>query len=292
DELRINPGWSTSMLCTDSMEVEELLRDVMANPVQVEVGGDIMLWRSSDTELTFRSSPTPPETPWQIRERESNILGVWLLESYRTAAGLQHIEIGVNAAEQPWVEVDDATISGSAGCNGFGTAGDGYRFDGETLSVDEGYLTASLCVGDDGTDVMQAETALRDLLWQIPSEITVKVRGDSMTWSAGGVELRFFRTTAPPGPPTTQPPQSFGKLDCSPGHVDRVVIDDTTRDAEQILRDEVPKVVRTEEDREFTDPSPEGWFWLGYDAQDNPIAFIARGDIEPPKYELFTCSEQ
>lgn len=107
-----------------------------------------------------------------------------------------------------------------------------------------------------------------------------------MTWRAGNTEL-FFESTETPPRPTTPPPQSsLGRLDCSPGGVaeERVVDDD--RDAEQILLDMVPQVVCIEEDPVFAPPAPAGWFYRGYDATDEVIAFIAGGDVAPPEYQI------
>lgn len=215
-----------------------------------------------------------------------NAAGIWILESFSANGSFQDVEIGVNTASQPWVEFGD-TVQGDAGCN---------RFGAQSIEWSNGLLIASdvsqtlVYCGLDGDQLMQAEFALTGALTG-PAGTQVAIDGDKMTWRAGDIELFFRSSPAPPVRPTNPPPQSFGKLDCTPGHIVEESIDDSTRDTEQILREEVPEVVRTEEDLEFIDPSPPGWFWLGYDAEDTLIAFIARGDIEPPKYQLVTCSE-
>ena len=212
--------------------------------------------------------------------------GIWILQSFSVDGSFQNVEVGVNTASQPWVEFGE-TVEGEAGCNRFGAQSIEWA-NGRLIATDVSQ-TLVYC-GLEGDQLMQAEFALTGALTDFGGT-RVDVDGDTMTWQAGGIELTYRSSPTPPVPPTNPPPQSMGKLDCSPGYIDRVAIDDAIRDTEQILRDEVPDVVRTEEDRDFVDAAPEGWFWLGYDIDDNLIAFIARGDVEPPKYELHTCAD-
>jgi len=291
DTITISGGHNTSMDCgwqdERLMEVEHLLQGMMANePIQIEVDGDTMLWTREDTQLVFRSTPVSPTTtvaPYHA------ILGTWRLEAIHTPDDYLDVGIGINTAEHPWVEIDTAAISGNSGCNGFGTAGE-YEFDGEWLTLPDVYSTAMGCVGDDGSDLMQIEAIFEELFWADPPRIHVRSDGETMLWRNGTYELRFYRGT-PPAPAPPEPLQTVGRLSCAPGYMVEQYIDDSTRETEQILRDEVPEVVRTEQDLEFAPPAPDGWFWLGYDSDDNLIAFIARGDIEPPRYQLWTCSD-
>ena len=287
----ISGGFSTEMHCGREnerlMEVEELLQGMMANePIEIEVDGDTMVWRDDDTQLVFRSIPASPET---TAAPNAMILGTWLLEALHTPDDYVDVGVGINTAEQPWVEIDTEAISGNSGCNDFGTAG-GYEFDGEWLTMREVFGTAMGCVGDDGTDLMQIETIFQELFWADPIQIHIHSNGETMLWRDGNYELRFYRGT-PPAPTPLEPPQAIGRLDCSPGYVTEQIIEDSVRETEQILRDEIPEVIRTEQDLEFAPPAPDGWFWLGYDADGTLIAFIARGDIEPPRYQLWTCAD-
>ncbi len=215
-----------------------------------------------------------------------DVAGIWILESFSVNGSFQDVEVGVNTAGQPWVEFGD-TIEGEAGCNRFGAQS--IEWLNGRLIASEVSSTLVYC-GLDGDQLMQAEFALKGALTD-PAGTRVEIDGDRMIWRLGDIELFFRSSPTPPVRPTSPPPQSAGKLDCSPGHVVEESIDDSTRETEQILREEVPNVIRTEEDREFTDHAPEGWFWLGYDIDDTLIAFIARGDVEPPKYQLFTCAD-
>ncbi len=110
NSVTISGGFSTEMLCGDErvMEVEHLLQGMMANePIQIEVDGDTMIWTSEDTQLVFRSIPASPET---TAASTSTIVGTWLLEAVHTADSHMDVGIGVNAAEQPWVEIDTADV--------------------------------------------------------------------------------------------------------------------------------------------------------------------------------------
>ncbi len=212
--------------------------------------------------------------------------GIWILESFSSGGSPQAVEVDVNTAQLPWVDLDE-TVQGQAGCNRFGAQS--VEWSNGRLFASEVSSTAMYC-GLDGDQLMRAEFALTGALTD-PAGVDVNVDGNTMTWRSGNIEL-VFRSAPEPPPPTTSPPaQSAGRLDCSPGHVVETFIDHSDRDTEQILREEVPEVVRTEEDLEFAPPAPPGWFWLGYDGDDKLIAFIARGDVEPPQYQLFTCSE-
>lgn len=247
-------------------------------------------WLVAALFLTSACGTTGEETAATSHDVSERAQGFWVLEEYTVDGERREVEVGSNTASEAWVEIDTEAISGSSGCNDFATAG-GYELDSERLTFYEVFSTAMGCVGDDGADLMEIESLFQELFWADPARIDVDFAGEIMLWRAGEIEFVFHRTGGPPAPPTTLPPQEMGQLDCSPGYVTEEVIDDSVRATEQILRDEVPEVVRTEEDLEFAPPAPEGWFWLGYDSDDNLIAFIARGDIEPPRYQLWTCAE-
>ncbi len=293
DTVTISGGHSTEIDCgwqdERLMEVELLMQSMMANePIQIEVDGDTMLWKTGETQLVFRSIPASPETtaaPTTTQEASARVQGFWILDHF-TVAGEQHpVEVGVNTAKQPWLEIGEA-IGGNAGCNTFGASIEWTASGFVALEVAREMQGCWL----EGADLMAAENTLVESLQQVKN-VEVLSFDDPMVWRVGTNEFIFYRIDGPPVPPTTLPPREIGKLDCSPGYVIEESIEDSARDTEQILRDEVPEVVRTEQDLEFAPPAPDGWFWLGYDADDNLIAFIARGDIEPPRYQLWTCSD-
>jgi heat shock protein HslJ len=216
-----------------------------------------------------------------------SIEGIWRLESFSVGGATEQVELGVNTASQPWIDIGER-LTGKAGCNRFGSA---YSYENGTLFGGEGERTAALCVGEDSNqDLMKVEELFMDTLWDSPVGIRVEVAEDTMTWRAGNVELSFRSTPAPPVPATAPPPTAIGRLDCSPGAVLETHVVNTDSSTEQILLEMVPKVVRTEADPEFAPPAPANWFYWGYDANETVVAFIARGDVEPPQYQLFTCA--
>lgn len=221
---------------------------------------------------------------------DPSLEGVWLLESFSEDGEHHQVQVDVNAPEQPWVEILETKMAGNAGCNGFGSTGkDSYIYQDGILVPGETAFNASLCMSEDGNDLMKVENLLTDVLWRYPEGIEVETIDDQMIWRAGNIELFFRSTPAPPVRPPPPSPTSIGRLDCSPGVVAEERIANDVLSTEQILLDSVPEVVRTEEDPEFSPPAPADWFWWGYDENDTLIAFIARGDVEPPEYQVFTC---
>ena len=221
---------------------------------------------------------------------DAAIRGTWLLTSFSVGGATEQVESGTNTADQPWIEIGD-TLMGNAGCNAFqNTSEHPYSYEEGILFGGEGFQTAAGCIGNAGEDLMKVERLLLDTLWGSPVGVRVEITDDLMTWRAGNTELFFEPASAPPRPTTSPPPSSLRRLDCSPGVVSEERVTDDERDIEQILLEKVPQVVRTEEDIDFAPQAPDGWFYWGYDAAGEVIAFIARGDVEPPEYQVFTCS--
>ena len=217
--------------------------------------------------------------------------GVWLLEAFSENGGYEIVQPESNTAKQPWVEIG-VMISGNLGCNAFqsGTT-NAYTYENGILKPGETLKNASACLGNGTNDVMEVENLITDVLWQYPEGIAVEITNTKMIWRAGNIELIFRSTASPPAQPPPPPPSVVGNLDCSPGFVWEEYIAGDSRTTEEVLLDTVSEVVRTEEDQSFVPSGPPGWFWLGYDENDTAIAFIARGDVEPPQYQLFTCVE-
>jgi hypothetical protein len=226
---------------------------------------------------------------------DTSIEGVWLLESFTEDGDQEQVQIGTNTAQQPWIEISATAMTGKAGCNSFDVyeeVKDPYTYEDETLILGQSSMTAASCMSENGNDIMAVEELFTDFLWQHPDGIDVETLDDEMIWRARDVEL-FFRSTPerpvrPPPPPQT----AFGPLDCSPGVVAEEIVDGDGRTTEKILLDYVPAVVRTEADLDFSPPAPSDWFWRGYDETDTLIVFIARGDVEPPIYQVVTCTDE
>lgn len=90
--------------------------------------------------------------------RFPDIQGVWLLESFSQDGEQESIQIGANAAQQPWIEISADDVSGEAGCNHFGsTDEDPYVFETGALMLGEIFINAAGCMSDTGADVMKVE---------------------------------------------------------------------------------------------------------------------------------------
>ncbi|MCP4309410.1 MAG: hypothetical protein GY926_01970 [bacterium] len=225
----------------------------------------------------------------------SSIEGVWLLESFTEAGEHVQVQVGTNTAQQPWIEISPDSMTGKAGCNTFDVYEedqDSYTYDNQTLLLGQSFMTAKGCMGEPGTNLMAVEELLTNLLWHQPDGFEVETVGDQMIWRADDTAL-FFRSV-PEHPKRPPPPRqtAFGPLDCAPGYVAEQTIDGDDRPTEQILLDNVPDVVRTAMDLDFAPSAPDDWFWLGYDETGTLIAFIARGDVEPPIYQIATCRDR
>ena len=116
----------------------------------------------------------------------ASIDGVWILESFSEDGEQIDVEIGVNAAEQPWVEINEF-LSGSFGCNGFGTPHeDTHTFSSGLLQPGEVFSSMAGCFADgEGVDLMAAEEAFRGVIRDHPEGIGVEVSGGRMIWTAG-----------------------------------------------------------------------------------------------------------
>jgi hypothetical protein len=213
----------------------------------------------------------------------SDLQGFWVLESLEVAGVEIQVEVGVNAARTPWVEIGDL-LSGSLGCNDFREFSDApYVVSDGVLIPGEMMFTAMLCSAPDGTgDVMMIERMLQGAMSRSRAGFQVKVVSSGMAWVEGDTRLVFSRVTGPPSGPPIPPEPGLGRLDCLPGVMVRESLPDTG-DGEQILRAAVPNVVTVQTD-------PPGWFWWGYDASGAVVAAVAKGDIVPVIYELFTCT--
>ena len=142
-----------------------------------------------------------------------SIEGRWVLESWEEGGERILLDVGVNAAGEPWLEftqtfeetrdsfvsADGAgtagTFVGSTGCNGIRETG--YEFSAGFLVVEQAVVQAVGCEPDRSEEVLLA------MLWNTPDGIEVLPEGDRMQWfgsNLGGIvyPLVFRRDGSPP----------------------------------------------------------------------------------------------
>lgn len=155
-----------------------------------------------------------------------SIEGRWILESWVENNDRIPVEVGVNTADEPWIEftrtfegVRDSFVSadssgtagtfvGSTGCNGIRQTD--YEYSAGFLVLDEAVVQAVECDPD------RAEEVLLAMLWNTSDGIEVVTDGDRMEWFGSNIEgivypLIFRREGTPPpddadGSSTTAPP--------------------------------------------------------------------------------------
>ena len=143
------------------------------------------------TGLTTTTTSLPTTTT--VGLSRSSIEGVWVLESFEVDGIDQVVEVGVNTASMPWIEITTSALGGSGGCNSFGRS---YTLSGGLLVPGEGYTTAVGCVGS--RDVMAAENAFFGLLSSSEGGVRVVAADGVMEWSAGDTRLVFSSVEALP----------------------------------------------------------------------------------------------
>ncbi len=72
----------------------------------------------------------------------TGIDGVWILNSFDVLGKFTHVEVGVNTALPPTIDIG-STITGNTGCNDFTAYGDGLTVNGEPQIFDEVVATRS-----------------------------------------------------------------------------------------------------------------------------------------------------
>ena len=218
---------------------------------------------------------------------QSDLAGYWRLDTIEVDGEASEVEIGVNTVRPAWVLID-GHLEGSAGCNDFhGFDAAPWRLHLGRLVPGEILFTAMLCSLDGNTDAaMTTEVVIQSFLWGAREDgfdVAVTAEG-LMTWNLGATTLTFSPADGPVHGPPPPPETGIGRLECSPGMLVRDRVPDTGINGEQILRESVPAVVAVESD-------PVDWFWWGYDSSGTVIAAVAKGDIVPVVYELFTCKD-
>ena len=144
---------------------------------------------------------SPPVTSPPTQER---IEGIWYLESFEVDGVEETVEVGVNTAYQPWVDLGNPYLTGKLGCNDFGgVPEDTYTLTDGVLKAGEVFRNAAFCVneGEDPTDenaVMVTEETFYGIFEEGIDGIQVDVDGDHMVWVAGNTKLTFSKAEAPP----------------------------------------------------------------------------------------------
>lgn len=213
---------------------------------------------------------------------EQDIGGNWLLVSFQLDGSTELVEPGVNAAEQPWIEIG-TSLRGNGGCNDFESLDPGsYSFIDGVLITGEILQTASLCV--ENGSLMRTEDLFFGVMRENTDGIRVRLEGEEMVWIADDIRLVFRKAEALPTTSAPSLAQSHGRLDCSPGFIRETTSGDVERDPEQLLREVSEDVVRVEAEP----PS----FWWGYDTRNRVVAAVAKGDFQPSQYHIFTCTQE
>ena len=235
------------------------------------------------------SSPITSPSATSPLPSQEQIEGFWYLESFEVDGVEETVEVGVNTARQPWVDLGNPYLTGNLGCNDFGgVPEDTYTLTDGALKVGEVFKNAAFCVneGEDPTDedaVMVTEETFYGIFEEGIDGIQVAVDGDHMVWTAGNTTLTFSSSDAPPPIPTVPPNPSFGLLDCSPGFVTFEYLDGIGQNPDQLARAAALTVVRVE-------PEPP-ILWWGYDENDEVIVGVVKDDITPPRWSIYTCEE-
>ena len=155
------------------------------------VGGGLLALRNNTNEPSDPAVPVVTTSTTTVEVTLESIEGIWVLESFSIAGDKQSVEVGVNTAQQPWVEIGESRIAGNLGCNRFDA---GHR---EPPTMAAGLLTvggvsrsAALC-GDGPGGVMAVETVFIEMMTDENSRITVAMTDGDMTWSSGETVLSF-----------------------------------------------------------------------------------------------------
>ena len=120
----------------------------------------------------------------------AGIDGVWILDSFSVDGAYTAVDVGVNAATLPTIEIGETT-AGNTGCNNFTVYGDGFAFQDSPVVLDEVVVNAGSCDDEDGTGLMLTPSVFREAMWN-PAGIMVSSVDDTMQWLIDGNTLLFF----------------------------------------------------------------------------------------------------
>jgi len=116
------------------------------------------------------------------------MIGRWNLVEYTVNDVTSRVEVGVNAAERPWVLMTEVNFYGSLGCNSFDGNGVGYELSATHLNPGEVVVHDILCTTE---GAMEVEEVFRDFVWA--EALRLEFDLDEMTWILGEDELAFSR---------------------------------------------------------------------------------------------------
>lgn len=209
-----------------------------------------------------------------------DIEGVWLLESYTNGGDTVDVEVGVNAASQPYVVFRDE-MSGDGGCNGFG--GD-FEYSDGVLRPGEVFSETGACLPD---ALMDAELVVLEVLGR--GSVDVRFDRDRMIWHNGGRALGFVAAEVVPPEPTIPPQTSVGPLDCGDREVVREKVPANGSDFEtfRMAGETLTRGLDGVDTLEQEDPTSLRWY--GYDEAGEAIVVVSFEDVSPEMFSIFTC---
>jgi heat shock protein HslJ len=144
----------------------------------VAVGG-LLLMRNATSEPAAGSTMSVPTTPGAVTSTTVNEItyeslhGIWSLTSFSVAGEEDSVELGGNAANPPWIEIDENGLHGNLGCNAFSSTEEPTLVGG-VLATGKVAQTYARCGGSesDPPSLMAVETVFSDV---VTAESGVKV---------------------------------------------------------------------------------------------------------------------
>ncbi|MEM9132823.1 MAG: META domain-containing protein [Actinomycetota bacterium] len=205
-------------------------------------------------------------------EPSFDVLGFW----WAVEINGEPVEIGVNAAEAPWLEFTGTDVGGSFGCN---NGGGEYTLQGDQLRTTEIVSELQLCsIPDGGEEMVPMERALVQLLGS--SELSRD--GDTLTMRGGPYTVVLVAADGPPPIPEREPSSAFGPLDCAPGVVREQRHPDDGTPPEELAVEFEPTT--------FVVEPGEPLHWWGLDAEGEVVVGVLLGDNGPESdYQILTC---
>ncbi len=120
----------------------------------------------------------------------ASIDGVWILDSLIVDGEFIVVDVGVNSATLPTIEIGATTV-GNTGCNDFSVYGDGFTLDDRPLVLGEVVVNAALCDDEDNKGLMFTPSVFREAM-RDPAGILVSTVDGTMQWLVDGSTLLFF----------------------------------------------------------------------------------------------------